>query len=119
MSPNPNPDPSRGINGHCVVDGPFAGFAPVYYEGMYKPHCLSRGFLDEQTVRRVGNLTMRPSVLQELVQSESSYFDFLLRMETMSHLTIPYVVQGDFRTVTAPNGEFPSLHILLKHKMGL
>lgn len=111
---------NRGINGRCVVDGPFAGFAPVYYEGVYKPHCLSRGFLDEKTVKRVGNLTIRPSVLQELVQSESSYFDFLLRMETMSHLTIPYVVQGDFRTVTAPNGEFPSFsYILFKHKTGL
>lgn len=105
---NPNPNPSTSVNGHCVVDGPFAGLTPVYYDGEYQPHCLSRGFLDEETVKKVGNLTMRPSVLQELVRNESSYFDFLLRVETMSHLTIPYVVQGDFRTVTAPNGEFPS-----------
>lgn len=105
-----------GVNGHCVVDGPFAGFTPVYYEGTYQPHCLSRGFLDEGTVKRVGNLTMRPSVLQELVRNESSYFDFLLRVETMSHLTVPYVVQGDFRTVTAPNGESFFLHVSFRHK---
>ncbi|KAL4936144.1 hypothetical protein BDV06DRAFT_233681 [Aspergillus oleicola] len=114
-------DNPRSINGGCVTDGPFAHFTPLYYEGELNLHCLSRGFRDEATVQRVGNLTMRPDILQRLVLGSEadldrdsgsmvSYFDFLLRVETASHLTIPYVVQGDFARVTAPNDPVFFLH---------
>lgn len=97
-------------NGLCVSEGPFANWTPAYYEGNYHPHCLSRGFLDEATVSRVGNITVRPDILQDVIRKESRYFDFLLAVETMSHLTIPYVVQGDFSKVTAPNDPVFFLH---------
>ncbi|GAB1200379.1 hypothetical protein APSETT444_009750 [Aspergillus pseudonomiae] len=83
---------------------------PTYYEGNYHPHCLSRGFQDETTVTRVGNLTVRPDILQGVIRDKSEYFDFLLAVETMSHLTIPYIVQGDFSKVTAPNDPVFFLH---------
>ncbi|PWY87089.1 Di-copper centre-containing protein, partial [Aspergillus sclerotioniger CBS 115572] len=95
--------PDSVAAGHCVQDGPFAGFTAAYFEGTYHPHCLSRGFLNEETIKRVGNLTVKPSILQEIITQNSTYFDFLLSVEQMSHLTIPYIVQGDFSKVTAPN----------------
>ncbi|GAB1210724.1 hypothetical protein APSETT445_009521 [Aspergillus pseudonomiae] len=97
-------------NGRCVDHGPFANWMPTYYEGNYHPHCLSRGFQDETTVTRVGNLTVRPDILQGVIRDKSEYFDFLLAVETMSHLTIPYIVQGDFSKVTAPNDPVFFLH---------
>ncbi|KAE8406589.1 hypothetical protein BDV37DRAFT_242850 [Aspergillus pseudonomiae] len=97
-------------NGRCVDQGPFANWMPTYYEGNYHPHCLSRGFQDETIVTRVGNLTVRPDILQGVIRDKSEYFDFLLAVETMSHLTIPYIVQGDFSKVTAPNDPVFFLH---------
>ena len=96
--------PKSVAGGHCVQDGPFANLTTTYFEGKYHPHCLSRGFLDEETIKRVGNLTVQPVVLREIITQTANYFDFLLAVEQMSHLTIPYIVQGDFSKVTAPNG---------------
>ncbi|KAL4860738.1 hypothetical protein BDV12DRAFT_90422 [Aspergillus spectabilis] len=98
------------VNGNCVTSGPFANFTPVYYEGLYHPHCLSRGFLDEETVKRVGNLTMRPDKIAEIIKGEARYFDFLIGVERLSHSSIPYMVQGDFRVLTAPNDPVFYLH---------
>lgn len=90
-------------NGRCVLDGPFAGAQAAYYEGNYHPHCLSRGFLADEVIRRVGRLTVQPAILNRVFE-EQDYYDFLLKVEQASHLTIPYIVQGDFSKVTAPNG---------------
>ncbi|EED21564.1 conserved hypothetical protein [Talaromyces stipitatus ATCC 10500] len=95
---------SEGVaGGHCVVSGPFAGLMPTFFEGVRDPHCLSRGILDKETVRRVGNLTVRPTVLARLANTNGSYFDFLIELEHTSHLVIPYILQGDFSKITAPN----------------
>ncbi|PLB44172.1 Di-copper centre-containing protein, partial [Aspergillus steynii IBT 23096] len=102
FGPSGSSSPSVGTGG-CVDQGPFANWAPAYYDGVYHPHCLSRGFLDAATVARVGNLTVRPDALKRVIRKKQEYFDFLMAVETMSHLTIPYVVQGDFVKVTAPN----------------
>ncbi|PYI04309.1 Di-copper centre-containing protein [Aspergillus sclerotiicarbonarius CBS 121057] len=96
--------PPSVAGGHCIQDGPFSGLTVSYFEGNYHPHCLSRGFLNEETIQRVGNLTVRPAVHKDIIIQSSKYFDFLLAVEQMSHLTIPYIVQGDFSKVTAPNG---------------
>ncbi|OOF98341.1 hypothetical protein ASPCADRAFT_205583 [Aspergillus carbonarius ITEM 5010] len=102
--------PKSVAGGHCVQDGPFANLTTTYFEGKYHPHCLSRGFLDEETIKRVGNLTVQPVVLREIITQTANYFDFLLAVEQMSHLTIPYIVQGDFSKVTAPNDPVFFLH---------
>lgn len=51
-------------------------------------------------------MTMKPQVLESAILEMSNYYDFLLHIEDMSHLTVPYLVQGDFRVPTAPNGAF-------------
>lgn len=70
--------------------------------------------MDETTARKVGNVTMRPSVVKSIIADESNYYDFLLHIEDVSHATIPYLVEGDFRVFTAPNGRrphrFPEIH---------
>ncbi|KAJ9223621.1 hypothetical protein DTO169C6_3973 [Paecilomyces variotii] len=96
-------------NGRCVLDGPFAGAQAAYYEGNYHPHCLSRGFLADEVIRRVGRLTVQPAILNRVFE-ERDYYDFLLKVEQASHLTIPYIVQGDFSKVTAPNDPVFFLH---------
>ncbi|GAD93058.1 conserved hypothetical protein [Paecilomyces variotii No. 5] len=96
-------------NGHCVLDGPFAGAQAAYYEGNYHPHCLSRGFLPEEVIQRAGKIAVRPARLNR-VFAEQDYYKFLLKVEQVSHLTIPYIVQGDFAKVTAPNDPVFFLH---------
>ncbi|KAL1962367.1 hypothetical protein VTN77DRAFT_9780 [Rasamsonia byssochlamydoides] len=99
--------PESVAGGHCVLEGPFSDLDSAYYEGNYHPHCLSRGFQDEETVQRVGKITVLPAVLEQVFH-ELDYSDFLLKVEQVSHLTIPYVVRGDFAKITAPNGTFPT-----------
>ena len=103
-------------NGRCVVDGLFTGLEVMYYMGQYQPHCLSRGFLNGTLVRRVGELAIHPMVLEEMLQ-EDIYLTFLLRLEKVAHLSIPFFVKGDFIKNTAPNGGF-SFHIVIILKIG-
>ncbi|KAL5343831.1 hypothetical protein BJX70DRAFT_393253 [Aspergillus crustosus] len=105
-----NTDMRISVNGYCVTSGPFANYTPIYYEGVYHPHCLSRGFLAEETVKRVGDKTLRPDIIADIIRRERNYFDFLLGLERVSHSSIPYVVQGDFKVLTAPNDPVFYLH---------
>ncbi|QKX63468.1 uncharacterized protein TRUGW13939_10638 [Talaromyces rugulosus] len=94
FGPSRNENGSEGVaGGNCVVSGPFAGLVPTFYEGFRDPHCLSRGMLDEETVRGVGDLTVKPSELTRLANTNESYFDFLIELEYTPHLVIPYILQ--------------------------
>ena len=40
-------DSSKGeriFDAYCVAEGPFAGWEVPYFENVYHPHCLLRGF---------------------------------------------------------------------------
>lgn len=86
-------------------NGSFAGWTPAWYQGEYRPHCLSRGFLDVATAEKVSGRTVKPEILEAVVVDETNFFNFTVHVEDVSHLTVPLLVHGDFRRITAPNGE--------------
>ena len=86
-------------------NGSFAGWTPAWYVGEYRPHCLSRGFLDVATAEKVSERTVKPEILEAVVVDETNFFNFTVHVEDVSHLTVPFLVHGDFRRITAPNGE--------------
>jgi tyrosinase len=93
-----------GKTGRCVVDGPFSDVRPAYYDVKAYPHCLSRGFRDDE-----GNLgvmdgrDISPQSIEEVLQY-GDYEGFVSAMENKVHDVIPFGVAGDFETFTAPYG---------------
>ncbi|KAL8710083.1 MAG: hypothetical protein Q9225_007361, partial [Loekoesia sp. 1 TL-2023] len=83
---------------YCVTEGPFAGLEVPYFEDIYKPHCLLRGF--------DGNLKdfrerIHPGALMDLLLSPD-YSSLNLGLEHGPHVAIPQSVNGDFSLHTAP-----------------
>lgn len=111
FGPNGDPTGPEGVSkGHCVRNGSFAGWTPAWYQGEYRPHCLSRGFLDVATAEKVSARTVKPEILEAVVVDETDFFNFTLHVEDVSHLTVPFLVHGDFRRITAPNDPVFFLH---------
>lgn len=94
-----------GNSGRCVVDGPFAGVRANFYDTKSLPHCLSRGFRDDDGRLGVmdGRLVSPENI--EQVLSHADYEALVKEMESKIHDTIPFGVGGDFETFTAPYGE--------------
>lgn len=90
------------FGGYCVTEGPFAGLEVPYFEHIYQPHCLTRGFESgERLISLRGDL--KPEALNKLLQL-SDYNSFNLGLENGPHVAIPRSVNGDFSLHTAPAG---------------
>ncbi|KAJ5552664.1 Di-copper centre-containing protein [Penicillium frequentans] len=95
FGPNGDPTGPEGVSkGHCVRNGSFAGWTPAWYQGEYRPHCLSRGFLDVATAEKVSGRTVRPEILEAVVADETNFFNFTVHVEDVSHLTVPFLYNG-------------------------
>jgi tyrosinase len=100
-----------GKTGRCVRDGPFSDIVADYYDVKYQPHCLSRGFRDDNGYLGViGNgKTISPASIEKVLQLDS-YEDFVAALENKVHDTIPFGIGGDFETFTAPYDPLFYLH---------
>ena len=99
-----------GNTGRCVIDGAFDDIEATYYDVKKKPHCLSRGFRDDE-----GNLgimdgtSISPESIGEVLNL-NDYEKFVKEMESRVHDTIPFGIGGDFETFTAPYDPLFFLH---------
>lgn len=91
--------------GRCVTDGPFSGLRPVRYNHTHVVHCLSRGFRDGNIKGRLSGKKFSPENIGEILRQEN-YADFLLRVERDLHNTLHTSINGDFKAMTAANGEY-------------
>jgi tyrosinase len=92
------------VDGHCITDGPLAHFQILYIDDEYHSHCLSRGFLDGEKLRELGEW-FRPTAIDRLMEQDN-YDHFLLKLEDGPHITIPRNILGDYSMLTAPSGEY-------------
>jgi tyrosinase len=97
-------------DGTCVRRGPFANTTRHWiskanghgFDILANPHCLSRGFeIGQQKTRFEDRIT--PDAINEVLK-QSTYMEFLNRLEVKAHNSIPQFVRGDFFALTAPNG---------------
>ncbi|MCJ1432649.1 hypothetical protein MMC27_002006 [Xylographa pallens] len=92
--------PSTVVDGRCIVDGPFAGTEALYYAENIQPHCLSRGFEQDERLQELGEL-IRPAVLEELMR-ESAFETFAPELERRAYTFISRSIRGDFSRYTGP-----------------
>ncbi|MCJ1441960.1 MAG: hypothetical protein MMC23_002452 [Stictis urceolatum] len=92
------------MGGGCVLEGAFKGVRAAWLGPLWRPHCLSRGFLRGEGVRRAGRRNS-PEALERLMRA-GGYEEFLGALERGAHASVPKVVGGDFGLFTAPYGEF-------------
>ncbi|KAJ5257199.1 hypothetical protein N7478_013303 [Penicillium angulare] len=104
FGPNGDMTGPEGVShGHCVRNGSFAKWTPAYYQGDYRPHCLSRGFFEKAEAEERSRTTVKPEILEAVIAKETDFFRFTMNIEDVSHITVPYLVHGDFRRITASN----------------
>ena len=99
-----NGDSSLGssvFNAYCVTEGPFANLEVPYFEDIYKPQCLLRGFDDNLTDF---SRELHPEALKELLLADT-YNNLNLGLENGPHIAIPKSINGDFSLHTAPFGK--------------
>ncbi|KAK1570066.1 uncharacterized protein LY79DRAFT_642954 [Colletotrichum navitas] len=89
--------------GHCVTDGPFADWRPLYYGSNSQPHCLSRGITD------FAGTSVSLKVVQDILR-ERDYETFFLALERGPHDMAPNGIRGEFFNFTAPNDPIFYLH---------
>ena len=100
-----NGNPAKGepiVHGHCVDRGPFSALEIPYIDSLFHPHCLSRGFEDDEKLRNLSK-QINPEALDKILASRS-YNDFNLGLEFGPHNAIPRSIRGDFALFTAPSG---------------
>ena len=100
-------DPEVGediLGGHCVTTGPFANLHVTYLEQVYKPHCLSRGFIHNTTELAVHNALYSPMRVHQILRSKT-YEEFNFELEDGPHNGVPRSIRGDFNNLTAPAGK--------------
>ena len=91
--------------GRCVTDGPFSALRPILYNHTYTRHCLSRGFRDGEAVGRISGSRYSPESIGSIVR-ESTYKEFVRRVENYLHNTMHQAIAGDFLAMTAANGKW-------------
>ena len=90
------------FDAYCVTDGPFARLEVPYFEHVYRPHCLLRGFETEETLSKL-RVDLEPRALGRLLHSVD-YSSLNLDLEHGPHVAIPRSINGDFSLHTAPFG---------------
>ncbi len=100
-----NPDSLVTVGeGRCVTDGPFSALRPIIYNHTYTRHCLSRGFRDGKAVGRLPKNPYSPESIGSILR-ESTYKEFVRRVENYLHNTMHQAIAGDFLAMTAANGK--------------
>ena len=94
--------------GRCVTDGPFSGIEVRYFDDKEHPHCLSRGFPDNEELKELGEL-IKPDVIDDLM-TESDYDAFASEIERRGHKFLSHSVRGDLSKFTGPNGKSSPVH---------
>ena len=90
-------------DGRCVTNGPFSALRPIIYNHTFTQHCLSRGFRDGKTMGRLPDIPYGPESIGSILR-ESTYKEFLRRVESELHNTMHQAIAGDFLSMTAANG---------------
>jgi hypothetical protein len=107
-----------------VINGPFVDLRPVIYNHTRIEHCLSRGFRDGNTTGRLSGEKFSPENIGQILR-QGNYTDFLRRVERDLHNTLHTSINGDFKAMTAANGEyfavicfcvFPGWEVLILHR---
>lgn len=61
-----------GKTGRSVVDGPFADIQAKYYDVKDNPHCLSRGFRDDEgNLGHMNGDAISPASIEEVLQLDN------------------------------------------------
>lgn len=89
--------------GRCVVDGPFKDLRPIFYNGTYHPHCISRGFHDGGKQGVLRGFPCRPEAMG-FVMRQDTFKTFVMTLEASVHNIIHDGISGDFTAFTASNG---------------
>lgn len=99
-----------GNSGRCVVDGPFSDIEAKFYDTKLLPHCLSRGFHDDEgTLGHIDGHDITPESIEQVLQIDT-YEEFVAQLESKVHDAIPFGIGGDFETFTAPYDPLFFLH---------
>jgi tyrosinase len=100
---DPNGSETFG-EGRCVTTGPFADLRPIIYNHTLVRHCLSRGFRDGEALGLLPGHTYSPEKIGNIVRREN-YTEFIKGVEGSLHNTLHSSINGDFKAMTAANGE--------------
>ncbi|CAF9916149.1 MAG: hypothetical protein ALECFALPRED_010534 [Alectoria fallacina] len=83
-----NPRKGESIaQGHCIENGPFTELEVPYFDMIYHPHCLSRGFQSGQGLKNLSS-KLSPEALDNILESRD-YDTFNLGLEHGAHLAVP------------------------------
>ena len=99
-------DPNGEITvggGRCVIDGPFAGLEALRYDADFQPHCLSRGFLYGELLKRLCGDDIHPDKIKDLLRIED-FKGFMHELEEGPHIAISTGIRGDWLKFTVPYG---------------
>ncbi|KAM0152184.1 hypothetical protein ACHAPG_007841 [Botrytis cinerea] len=77
-----------------------------------EPHCLSRGFLYGDVLKKRFGARVHPNALEAILQ-EADYEAFNLKLEAWPRDAVPHGVNGDFSRETTPNGKILVLKMML------
>ncbi|KAM0179003.1 hypothetical protein ACHAPF_003343 [Botrytis cinerea] len=77
-----------------------------------EPHCLSRGFLYGDVLKKRFGARVHPDALEAILQ-EADYEAFNLKLEAWPRDAVPHGVNGDFSRETTPNGKILVLKMIL------
>jgi tyrosinase len=84
---------------------PFTNIRAKYYDVKYNPHCLSRGFRDEEgNLGHMNGDAISPDSIEGVLRLDD-YEKFVVEMESRVHDRIPFGIGEDFETFTAPHGK--------------
>ena len=89
-------------NGKCVSSGPFSEMEVMFYDGEVQPHCLSRGFPQDDELKKLGDL-IRPEAIKDILKDDE-YDSFATELEKRAHKFLTHTVRGDLSRLTGPNG---------------
>ena len=99
-------DPTGEITvggGRCVIDGPFAGLEALRYDADFLPHCLSRGFLHGELLRRLCGDDIHPAKVRDVL-AMGDFESFMHHLEEGPHIAISTGIRGDWLKFTVPYG---------------
>jgi tyrosinase len=105
--------------GRCVTDGPFAGLRPILYNHTYIKHCISRGFRDGETPGRLPGESYSPESIGAILR-KPAYKELVKDVEFYLHNSLHQSINGDFKALTAANGNTFTPHsplFLLSHRV--